>query len=235
MSGCCTPSRGTSETVSGAVVAAPAAADAATSVAAVTIPAGESALGSDDVHAYPGDGEGPVHRVSLAAFGLAPYAVTNAEFRRFVEATGHRTEAERFGWSFVFAGLLPDDFPPTRAVAEAPWWRQVEGATWRTPRARSRLAGRHGPPGRPRLLERRRRLLRLGRRAPAHRGRVGVRRPRRPRGQRVPLGRRARARRRAPHERLAGHASRRTTPSTTAISAPRRSMRSRPTASASTT
>ena len=27
------------------------------------------------------------------------------------------TEAERFGWSFVFAGLLPDDFPPTRGVA----------------------------------------------------------------------------------------------------------------------
>jgi formylglycine-generating enzyme required for sulfatase activity len=33
----------------------------------------------------------------------------------------------------VFAGLLPDDFPPTRAVAAAPWWRQVEGACWRRP------------------------------------------------------------------------------------------------------
>ena len=43
------------------------------------------------------------------------------------------TEAERFGWSFVFAGLLPDDFPPTRAAAHAPWWRQVEGADWRRP------------------------------------------------------------------------------------------------------
>jgi sulfatase modifying factor 1 len=31
------------------------------------------------------------------------------------------TEAERFGWSFVFAGLLPDDVPPMRAVAPAPW------------------------------------------------------------------------------------------------------------------
>ena len=29
------------------------------------------------------------------------------------------TETERFGWSFVFAGLLPDDFPPTRGVADA--------------------------------------------------------------------------------------------------------------------
>src|SRR3970282_753068 len=37
------------------------------------------------------------------------------------------------GWSFVFAGLLPDDSPPTQAVAQAPWWRKVEGADWRHP------------------------------------------------------------------------------------------------------
>ena len=36
-------------------------------------------------------------------------------------ATGYETEAEQFGWSFVFAGHLPLDFPPTRAVAAAPW------------------------------------------------------------------------------------------------------------------
>ncbi|HVI37219.1 MAG TPA: SUMF1/EgtB/PvdO family nonheme iron enzyme, partial [Gaiellales bacterium] len=30
-------------------------------------------------------------------------------------------------------GLLPDDFPPTRANATAPWWRQVPGASWRAP------------------------------------------------------------------------------------------------------
>lgn len=59
--------------------------------------------------------------------------VTNEQFAAFVAATGHRTIAERDDWSFVFAGLLPDDFPPTRAVAAAPWWRQVEGASWRHP------------------------------------------------------------------------------------------------------
>jgi formylglycine-generating enzyme len=29
--------------------------------------------------------------------------------------------------------LLPDDFPPTRGAAQAPWWRQVFGASWRHP------------------------------------------------------------------------------------------------------
>ncbi len=57
------------------------------------------------------------------------------------------TEAERFGWSFVFAGLLPDDFPPTRAAAHAPWWRQVEGADWRRPEGEhSDLEGRMDHP-----------------------------------------------------------------------------------------
>jgi formylglycine-generating enzyme required for sulfatase activity len=29
--------------------------------------------------------------------------------------------------------LLPDDFPATRGVAAAPWWRQVAGAAWHHP------------------------------------------------------------------------------------------------------
>ncbi len=57
----------------------------------------------------------------------------DAEFAEFVAATRHRTDAEAYGASFVFAGLLPDDFPPTHGVARAPWWRQVEGADWRRP------------------------------------------------------------------------------------------------------
>ncbi|WP_020672161.1 SUMF1/EgtB/PvdO family nonheme iron enzyme [Amycolatopsis nigrescens] len=99
----------------------------------VTIPAGEFLMGSEDAFAYPGDGEGPVRAVTLPSFRMSARAVSNAEFRRFADATGYRTSAERYGWSFVFAGLLPDDFPPTRGVAAAPWWRQVEGADWRHP------------------------------------------------------------------------------------------------------
>ena len=97
--------------------------------------------------AYPGDGEGPVRRVRLDSFHVDACAVSNADFERFAEATGHVTDAERFGWSFVFAGLLPDDFPPTRAVAHAPWWRQVEGADWRHPEGqRSELEDRMDHP-----------------------------------------------------------------------------------------
>ncbi len=100
---------------------------------AVEIPGGEFLMGEVGPLAYPGDGEGPVRRIRLDPFRMDAYAVSNVDFTGFVEATGHVTEAERFGWSFVFAGLLPDDFPPTRAAVHAPWWRQVEGADWRRP------------------------------------------------------------------------------------------------------
>ncbi|MBB4932779.1 formylglycine-generating enzyme required for sulfatase activity [Lipingzhangella halophila] len=100
----------------------------------VLLDGGGFLMGSADNRAYPEDGEGPVRRVELDPFWISPTAVTNAEFTRFVDATGYQTEAERFGWSFVFGGLLPDDFPPTHGVAEAPWWRLVEEADWRHPR-----------------------------------------------------------------------------------------------------
>ena len=90
-------------------------------------------MGSEDRWAYPGDGEGPVRRVRRRPVLDRRVRRHERAFERFVDETGHETEAERFGWSFVFAGLLPDDFPPTRAVAQAPWWRQVEGADWRHP------------------------------------------------------------------------------------------------------
>ena len=90
-------------------------------------------MGSNDRWTYPADGESPVRRVSLDPFWIDLHAVSNARFAEFVEDTRYVTEAERFGWSFVFGGLLPDDFPPTQAVAAAPWWRRVEGADWRHP------------------------------------------------------------------------------------------------------
>jgi formylglycine-generating enzyme required for sulfatase activity len=99
----------------------------------VLLPGGEFEMGTNDREGYPGDGEGPVRRVRVSPFWIDPVTVSNARFAAFVAATGYVTEAERYGWSFVFGGLLPDDFPPTRAVAAAPWWRQVGGADWRHP------------------------------------------------------------------------------------------------------
>jgi formylglycine-generating enzyme required for sulfatase activity len=100
-------------------------------------------MGDDSVWAYPDDGEGPVHEVVVHPLRVDAYAVSNARFADFVDATGHRTDAERYEWSFVFAGFLPDDFPDTRGVAGAPWWRQVFGADWRHPEGPSSdLGGR---------------------------------------------------------------------------------------------
>jgi formylglycine-generating enzyme required for sulfatase activity len=99
----------------------------------VPLAGGAFTMGTDGPWAYSGDGEDPVHEVVLDAFLMDATAVTNEAFGAFVEATGHVTDAEKYEWSFVFAGLLPDDFEATRAVAQTPWWRQVYGATWRTP------------------------------------------------------------------------------------------------------
>ncbi len=113
----------------------------------IDVAAGSFRMGDVSVWAYPGDGEGPVHDVTLDAFRIDRHGVTNDCFARFVDATGWQTDAERFGWSFVFAGLLPDDFPDTRAVTGAEWWRQVEGADWRHPEGPgSGIAGRGDHP-----------------------------------------------------------------------------------------
>lgn len=97
------------------------------------LPGGSFLMGTDDRAGYPDDGEGPVRKVTVKPFWIDPYAVSNARFAAFVDATGYITEAERFGWSYVFVGLLPRNFPPTRGAAPAPWWRVIDGAYWRQP------------------------------------------------------------------------------------------------------
>ena len=97
------------------------------------VPAGRFQVGDDSEWAYPDDGEGPIHWVELSRFRIGRYTVSNREYAAFVDDTDWRTEAESYGWSFVFGGLLPDDFPLTRGVEATPWWRQVEGADWRHP------------------------------------------------------------------------------------------------------
>src|SRR5262245_20449443 len=111
------------------------------------LPGDRFTMGSEDRWAYPADGEAPVREFSLDPFLIDTTAVSNEAFSAFAEESGYVSEAERFGWSFVFGGLLPDDFPPTEAVAQTPWWRKVEGADWRHPEGRqSSLEGRGDHP-----------------------------------------------------------------------------------------
>lgn len=98
----------------------------------VEIPGGMALIGTDRP-IMPLDGEGPLRRKKLRPFLMDATAVTNARFRAFTEETGYRTDAERLGDSLVFQGLLPKDTPPSRAVADAPWWRMIEGANWENP------------------------------------------------------------------------------------------------------
>jgi formylglycine-generating enzyme required for sulfatase activity len=113
----------------------------------ITVPGGAFLMGTDDPRSAPGDGDRPVHEVELSPFLIGEVTVTNDAFADFVAATGWVTGAERHGASFVFGGLLPDEFPPTRGVVGAPWWREVPGADWTHPEGpQSDLAGRGDHP-----------------------------------------------------------------------------------------
>jgi formylglycine-generating enzyme len=125
---CCAPGRAPG----GEEAAAPESANDAATDGMVRL-GGSFLMGGEDADGFPEDREGPIREIDLPDFWIEPTAVTVRRFAEFVEDTGHSTEAERAGWSFVFAGLLPDDFEPTRGIANAPWWRQVFGADWQHP------------------------------------------------------------------------------------------------------
>ena len=129
---CCAPSAERGTPSQPAVAVAPSTEPVAGD-GMVLLPGGRFLSGSDDSWVYPSDGEGPVREVSVDSFWVDRFAVSNEDFAEFVEATGYATEAERFGWSFVFEGLLPDDFPPTQSVVQTPWWRKVDRSDWRHP------------------------------------------------------------------------------------------------------
>lgn len=133
MSSCCTPGRGP---ITLAAPQAPARKPAALRVAKrlIDLPGGRFLMGADDPDGFPADGEGPVRDVTVGPFRIAPTSVTSAQFASFVKDTGHVTEAERFGFSYVFADFLPDELAAvSQPVPAVPWWRAVAGATWRHP------------------------------------------------------------------------------------------------------
>src|SRR5699024_7075470 len=101
----------------------------------VFIPGGTFKMGSEDQDGFPADGEGPIRDVTVDPFYIDAYAVTNAEFKAFIEDTGYVTDAEEFGWSFVFHLLVSSKTKQqvTQTVAGTPWWLVVEGADWAHP------------------------------------------------------------------------------------------------------
>jgi formylglycine-generating enzyme len=101
----------------------------------VRIAVGSFRMGGTDRDAVPSDAEGPVREVQLDSYFIAPAAVTNAQFASFVKATGYVTDAERLGWSYVFAAMLSprSDAHVLGRSSVAPWWIAVRGAAWRAP------------------------------------------------------------------------------------------------------
>jgi formylglycine-generating enzyme required for sulfatase activity len=98
------------------------------------IPGGVFRMGNERDYGFPPDGEGPEHEVELRPFLLDATCVTNEQFNEFVHATGYRTDAERLGWSFVFAGHLPRQVAAALPrVVGSTWWCRMEGAVWRHP------------------------------------------------------------------------------------------------------
>lgn len=102
----------------------------------IPVPGARFYMGSDSAESFPEDGEGPVRPVELSPFEIDRFPVTNAQFGEFVAVTGYRTEAEQYGWSFVFWRHVPEQrFAELVGgrVAVAPWWCQVFGAAWSAP------------------------------------------------------------------------------------------------------
>lgn len=106
-------------------------------------------MGGDDHEGFPADGEGPVREVTLSPFYIDTCTVSNAQFAEFVKDTGYVTEAERFGWSFVFHLLVSDAVRQEvdNVAMQVPWWYRVQGAYWAKPEGRdSDIADRMNHP-----------------------------------------------------------------------------------------
>jgi len=106
----------------------------------IWIPPGTFVMGSDQ-H-YPE--EAPAHTVELAGFWIDRGPVTNAQFLKFVKASGYRTVAERPADAALYPDACAEQLQPASIVFVAPsepvdlrdhrrWWQYIRGADWRHP------------------------------------------------------------------------------------------------------
>jgi sulfatase modifying factor 1 len=102
----------------------------------VKLDGGRFLMGTEDEEGFPQDGEGPIREVTLDPFYMDVYPVTNGQFLEFKRKTQYQTDAEKFGWSFVFQGHIPAERYAelvAQRAAGVPWWCQVMGADWQHP------------------------------------------------------------------------------------------------------
>jgi len=73
----------------------------------------------------------PSHEVYVDAFYIDKYEVTNREFKKFVDATGYETDAEKDGWSTV---MVPTEEADEPFKGTDFGWKKIYGASWRAPK-----------------------------------------------------------------------------------------------------
>ena len=104
----------------------------------VAIAAGTFWMGRND---GPAD-EGPQHQVTLDAFLIDKYEVTNGQFAAFVKATGYTTLSEQIPDARRYPTVSPNELIPLSAVfcpcdaplqGDAIWWQGIPGACWFRP------------------------------------------------------------------------------------------------------
>src|SRR5262245_52546490 len=100
--------------------------------AMIKLDGGRFLMGTESPEGFPADGEGPVREVTIDPVFIDKYPVTNLQFAEFIRATGYKTEAERFGWSFVFHKHISPERAEARPV-NTEWWCKVSGADWAHP------------------------------------------------------------------------------------------------------
>ena len=130
----------------------------------VLVPGGEFTMGSEADYAFPN--EKPAHRVKVAPFCIDIHPVTNADFAKFVEATGYKTVAERaVDWEELKKQVPPGTPKPPAEMLEpgslvfratdsrvnlrdmSQWWTWTPGASWRHPEGpASTITGRENHP-----------------------------------------------------------------------------------------
>jgi sulfatase modifying factor 1 len=103
----------------------------------VELPGGKFLMGTEDETGFKDDGEGPIREVEVAPFFIDKYSITIRQFQKFIKATGYKTEADRFEWSYVFHILLSpymqEKLKKDNAVVGLQWWLGVDGANWAHP------------------------------------------------------------------------------------------------------